>query len=442
MIDTGKKRLFNSGNRKRIFSWLSAVLLTYLCLSFLRNLVAFYWHNIFVQDPYGDYAWGILFALLLSLVIVIFPFKYKYVVLLGWLFKLIIVFLFNYFFESHYATLDSFHYHGTALNYGGGFIPFQATANMYALTALLYKLTVPSYRLAQVFFAFIGFLAQYIFWLAISLFVHSYRKSILILLMLLPSLVFWSSNLGKDPLVLLFISIYCVGLALFINKKYSKSLICFIVSSICFVYFRYWLIGIFGLSFLLSILVVKDVKPSLKRSLFVLGVIAGYYFARLVLAKFGVFSLSNLLGTIAFISQGWAGGGSGQELEIHSYLDLLLKMPWLMFTSLFRPLILEGRNMFQILAGIENTFLLIFSIVAVIKVIREKLWKNDLIKIFFIHIFIWTLIYAPISYQNLGTAERFKMQIIPFLLLFLYFSLKHKVVINRPEQTTALSGRE
>jgi uncharacterized membrane protein len=79
-------------------------------------------------------------------------------------------------------------------------------------------------------------------------------------------------------------------------------------------------------------------------------------------------------------------------------------------------MIWEARNLFSLVASIENTILLFFSI----KYIALRFAYIIQIKhIVFLLIFIisWTIPYSIISSGNLGAAVRFKLQILPMILI-------------------------
>ncbi len=417
------------------FEIIVIIIIVILCISFLTNLLEFYKYNIHVKDPYKDFLLGIFFGILFSAIVFLLPFKYKHIIVLGWFLKVIIIFVLNYFIESHYSTIDSYFYHRAGVSGGGWLMPFDATGNIRAITSFLYSIFVPSYRMGSLIFAFIGLLAQYTIWIAISIFLKSYKKKILILLMVFPSFVYWSCYFGKDPLTLLFISIYLCGLAYFVDKKYIKAFIYIIISFICFIYIRFWLIGIFGLSFALSLLLLKQIKKIYKKIILISGIASAFIIAPIILIRFGITNIDTLFLFLSIYTRGWASGGSAQVLEFSSIPDLIRQVPWLMFTALFRPLIFEANNMFQLLAGIENTILLTLFITGIYKYFNNKLWKIEVINILIVHIFIWALIYCPMSYQNLGTAVRFKLQILPFILLFIYLTIsKRNLIFNQNEK--------
>jgi len=57
----------------------------------------------------------------------------------------------------------------------------------------------------------VGFIAMYIFYRTAVIFLHHEDKRLFYTLALFPSIVFFSSILGKDPIVLLGIALYVYG---------------------------------------------------------------------------------------------------------------------------------------------------------------------------------------------------------------------------------------
>jgi hypothetical protein len=89
-----------------------------------------------------------------------------------------------------------------------------------------------------------------------------------------------------------------------------------------------------------------------------------------------------------------------------------------MFAALFRPLPGEIMNPFGILAGLENLTLLVLFIFS-IRQFGKKLVldKNHLLVLLIL--LIWSGIYGFISFQNLGSGVRFRLQAMPFLIYFI-----------------------
>jgi hypothetical protein len=113
-------------------------------------------------------------------------------------------------------------------------------------------------------------------------------------------------------------------------------------------------------------------------------------------------------------------GGSGQRvpLDVTTPAGLLAFLPVGVFTALYRPLPLEAGNVFQLLAAAENTLLLAFTALAALRLRRSDL-RDPVLRWALLLIAAWSAAYAIVSYQNLGAAVRFKVQILPVLLLLL-----------------------
>ena len=96
--------------------------------------------------------------------------------------------------------------------------------------------------------------------------------------------------------------------------------------------------------------------------------------------------------------------------------SMITFMPIGAFTALFRPLPFEIMNPFGILAGLENAFILTLLVIGLMRCgfgwMRQPilLWAATTL-------LIWGAVYGFASYQNLGTAFRFKVQVVPILLL-------------------------
>jgi hypothetical protein len=98
---------------------------------------------------------------------------------------------------------------------------------------------------------------------------------------------------------------------------------------------------------------------------------------------------------------------------------------------LFRPLPLEVLNPFGLLAGLENAFILTLFVVGLM---RHGLgWFRQPILLWaLITLLVWAAAYGFASYQNLGSAFRFRVQVAPILLLLgLYFTYSHRLELPR-----------
>ena len=95
--------------------------------------------------------------------------------------------------------------------------------------------------------------------------------------------------------------------------------------------------------------------------------------------------------------------------------EMLSFAPIGMFTALFRPLPGEVNNIFGILAGLENG-LLLFLIASGIYRARWRAWFDPAVVWALTTLLSWSFVYGFVSAQNLGSAFRFRLQILPVLL--------------------------
>ncbi len=384
--------------------------------------------HIEVGEVYADYIAGLVFALFLTFLLVLLPLREKRIVLLSWLVKLGVVFLVGLFYENHYQLLDAFMYHQVAIQHPSHHFGIsQGTQNVSILLSYLYSLTYSSYRLGVVFFSFMSLLGLYIFWLALPRQKHHVDKYFLLLLLLFPSLLFWGHIIGKESLTLFLFGIYFYGYtALFFRHNMRLGISLIALAMVGFLYVRFWYIPILSLALMLSLFFInyrffynKILLLLCSGAVLALGIGLLYKF-------FSFLGLPDILSYINYFTHLWAGGSELESLQFYSITQYVLHFPQLVFTSLFYPFFFNANNAFQLLASAENAILFILCILAVRRIMSKKIEYKDIIKVSVIHVFAWVLFYAPISAQNMGAGMRFRSAILPFILLFIFYSLMYK----------------
>ena len=85
------------------------------------------------------------------------------------------------------------------------------TTNIVSLSWLHQQIIPASYHAMKVSFAMVGLIAIYVFYRAAARFLGREDIRVLYLVALFPGSLFWSSILGKDPVILLGISLYIYG---------------------------------------------------------------------------------------------------------------------------------------------------------------------------------------------------------------------------------------
>lgn len=421
--------------------WLSMALgaLVGLVVPGFMALVALLGRNI-PQPAIGmDYLVGLLWGAVLGILILFWPIpaRDKRALLVLWGAKCFVTLGFMLFYEYTYG-LDSYLYFKESTrpvrpsaavnaNLAGGGTELMATLAWYHN-----RVFPDSFHALKVSCSMLGLIAVYLFYRAAGI-VRPFRTPRLLYFVgLFPSVLFWSSVLGKDPLVLLAISLYAfgtVGLTVRRRPGYIVPLAVgvFIASAV-----RTWLGPI-----LLLPLVWVGVRriPGVLRKTAFLGVLAlaltvaiGRFQERLAIRAWqDIYSVTESL------AEGWEGGSAEKvEVEFNSIGSMLAFLPAGTFRALFRPLPGEVMNPFGILAGLENLFLLALVALAFWRARLSRL-REPLVQWAILLIAAWAGVYGFVS-SNLGAAVRFKLQVLPIMLiLLLYMSARRGA---EPEQTT------
>lgn len=154
-------------------------------------------------------------------------------------------------------------------------------------------------------------------------------------------------------------------------------------------------------------------------------------------ANFNLETSQDIYNTTSQLSQNWASGGSAQKIEasLTGLGGMLSFAPIGIFTALFRPLPGEVLNVFGLMAGFENFFLLGLFLLAIKKNKFADL-KHPIVALATSYILVWSLLYGYISFQNLGSAARFKLQVLPVFLLLLFYLINHSKHRNMADEQT------
>ena len=337
--------------------------------------------NIANQDIFHDYAKAVVLCMLIGLGLALNPSRndLKLHLLALWGLRCLITLFFMLFYEKLY-DLDAYNYFLHAgpweakesLALGQGSTIVVDTISFCRDLSRLFD----SYHAMKVLFSFFGLVGVYLFYRAIEIHLKRPEPLVLWALGIFPSVVFWSSTLGKDPLVFLGIGMFVYsasGLLEGFKLRYLGvgALGLFICSSI-----RSWLFPIFMVPFLLTVFMQGRLKLTFKLALTALALLLGTLFAGPMSKRFEISSVDSLVERTDQISKSWSNGGSGQDIpEFHSVTDVARFLPYAMFTSLFRPLPGEVMNPFGLMAGIENIIVLAAFIWGLMRLSRAQ-WRH------------------------------------------------------------------
>lgn len=383
-------------------------------------------HNVPNPDLELDYLLAVGWATVLGLSIFFWPVRDndRRLLLLVWAVKCGVMLGFMLLYESTYS-LDAFGYFTSAQ----GPAPFhdmgigQGTNNLRGIAYVLHALVPGSYHALKVSFGMIGMLSVFLTYRAAISFLGREDRALFLVLALFPSILFWSSIVGKDPIQLLGIAIYTYGVV-----RWSQTHA-----------FRHVSLVVFGILIAMSIRLWSGPILTIPLLAFAVNGVRGFG-RRAVVLLFGLTTIGIGLWSVADYfalettadvlvrteswSRGWEGGsGVVGPTSFTSIQELVRFAPVGMFTALFRPLPGELNNVFGALAGLENATLILLIVAAIVRGPIARL-REPVVQWALLFIVTWSASYGFVSY-NLGAVVRFKLQVLPLMLLtILYLASK------------------
>lgn len=380
-----------------------------------------------IVDLEADVFEGLIasFLILLSIQFWPVPGQHRRALSLLWLIRIGVTLGFMLPYEAYFGLdASSFFIAGTHVNDSFRWFMFgNGTLNVIGIVGVLAKITT-SYSAIKVIFSYAGLIAVYILYRAVTLALQRENLAALYILGMFPSLLFWSSILGKDPITLLGIAIFSYGAVGLIIGRGLNMLVYVAVGMLIASFIRIWLGAVFLTPLLAAVVLGGRLSVTLKVGFLVLTVPLFLAALQGFADQFSLETTEDLVTRTDEISQSWARGGSAQQIKggFSSLYEMILFIPIGAFTALFRPLPGEIMNVFGIMAGIENAFLLALIVNGVRR--RGLAWLSQPLLLWSVlTLGAWSAVYGFASYQNLGTAFRFHVQVVPLLLMVgLYLS--------------------
>lgn len=240
-----------------------------------------------------------------------------------------------------------------------------------------------------------------------------------LIIIMLPSVSFWSSAIGKDA-----ISFMAMGLALWaaIDLKNRGLLMTFAVLAMLFV--RPHMAGMMVMGLSASFTLQAQVPLARRFFLALFSVCAAVVIIPFGLQYAGVGDYTDVEVVISYVEtrQGYNQQGGG-GVDISS-----MSLPMQLFTYLFRPILFEARSVFQLAAAIDNLILLFLFLYGGVAI-----WKGRSSPVQDARIFLW--VYALVAWvvlamtsANLGIAMRQKWMFAPILIYLLLSVMGREVV--------------
>jgi hypothetical protein len=409
--------------------WVLAGLAIALITPVVVRFIEFAGHSIPQPDVARDWALGVIWAVVLAVGVILLPIpgRDRRALLVLWLAKCVVTLGFMLLYEARY-WLDAYTYYAIAAE---PWFPWHAlrlwdgTMWIEAATWLHNRIVPGSYHAVKVGYAMVGLVAIYLFYRAAVRFRGTEDIRMLYVLGLFPSILFWSSILGKDPIVLLGIGMYAYGVVSLQRSGRLRFIAPVGAGVFLAMLIRPWLGPVMVLP--LFVFALGGIRSLAARLAFATAVIGGMAFAWSVFVEYFVFrTTQELLQLTADMSHGFAQGGAAQRMthDLSSIGGVISFMPRGAFTALFRPLPGEVMNPFGLLAGLESLLLLGLALVALLR-FRFASLRDPIVVWAGTFVVVWAAVYGFVSYGNLGGAVRFRLQILP-ILLGLLLHLAHR----------------
>ena len=310
------------------------------------------------------------------------------------------------------------------------------------LTGGAYTLFGASIVAGYMFFSWLGFLGMLFFYRAFKIGVPEGRaRSYSRFLFLLPSMVFWPSSIGKESWMTLCLGMAALGAAYLFTNRVGKGIVLIGAGLGLAANPRPHVAGIAAIAIAAGYLLrrsgtnVRRVGLVAKVFGFVaLGLIAGFMVTRgISFVEDSVNTTGGLNDLLGAVQDRTAIGDSSFKTTLLSPAGL----PKAVFTVLYRPTAIEAGSAQGAVAALENTFLLLFTIVrfrwliAAVKLSRQRPY------LLFAAAHVGLLIIGFSTVSNLGLLSRERVQLTPLFLAL--FMIPPKGWVDRKARSTIVA---
>lgn len=281
------------------------------------------------------------------------------------------------------------------------------------------------------------------------------EKRFAIAILYMPSLVFWGSGILKDTITFSAACwfTYCVYLIFIKRDRRLRNILTMLVSVLALISVKpYIFVALLpGTAIWISFNRIKNIRNTAVRLMaapFI--IVAGMFLSSSILgalgSELGEFgsvdqALNKAVVTKNDLTRDAYGPNSFDIGELDgTTTGALSKFPVAVVAGLYRPFLWEARSLVIFISGLENTFLLIMTLMTLAKVgpggVLFRISREPLL----IFSFIFAIFFAfsvGLTTANFGALVRYKIPCIPFFLSTL-FILQSKTQQISPEEQEAL----
>lgn len=298
------------------------------------------------------------------------------------------------------------------------------TGFLKMITGIYYSIAGSSKLGGFIVFSWLGFIGLLLCWRAFKRAVPSGdSKRYGLLVLFLPSLLYWSSALGKDAWALFGLGVCAYGTARFMTRKPASGMLILAAGLTAVVLVRPHVALTVGSGLVLAALLYKSQRKSPLNPIFRVMTMAILLVVMLVLISqteqfLGVETLNQeTVNSELANAEGRTteAGSTFSPVTVNTPLDL----PLATFTVLFRPMPWETHNSQTLVTAVESMFLIILTVRgwrrlrSIPRCIRKEPYIAYSLGI------MLTFVYAFSSFSNFGILARQRCQVLPFFLVLI-----------------------
>jgi 4-amino-4-deoxy-L-arabinose transferase-like glycosyltransferase len=345
----------------------------------------------------------------------------------GFLLKLAAVSAYMYMtFHVYEGTADALLYFGMGSRIADGFSltgdwnfprPFWSTNIFIIINGVLIYIIGPAFQAIMIIFATLSFWGQYLLFRAFCIAFPGGRHKVAALFMFcFPSIVFWTSTIGKDAVILFFIGACCYGFAKMKERTDPIALVTVLVSLGGVMLVRPHVAAMLATAFAYAYLLSRNRTGLLGMAAKIVGIALLLLVSVYLVAQARTFlDLGDIGQTVSVLTRvGDLNQFGGSAFGSSTFLYRLVAAPFL----LFRPFPWEVRSPQAAIAGIEALGLVIF-VWRRREFVRSFLrtWRENAFVLFsWVYILEFSLVFAG-AITNFGTLARQRVMLLPMALM-------------------------
>ncbi len=323
--------------------------------------------------------------------------------------------------------------------YNSGYFKLESNFLVSRLVAVLSFFTLGKYLLINLCFSMIAYSGV---WRLYKFFYEHYpylHKKLAIAIIYLPSLIFWTSGILKDPLSMSMLGWMTYSLYSIFEKKQSIVKNCFIAffaAYILFIVKAYILISYLPFfTFYLVLTNVKRLKSVLAKAAIGIVIIGVGIFGLFALAdalteELGVFALDKIAESVKTQQSNFINMADQAEssfslgVEYDGSVQSLIKMaPAAIIATFFRPYLWESKKISTLMSSLESLAMMILALVVLVKAGPFRFFRTIVTNPMIFFCLFYSLIFALFvgaTTLNFGTLVRYKVPCLPFSIIALF----------------------